>query len=36
MLTSDNTNATMSVDLGFISEDQNGNNIMDTEDRPEA
>ncbi len=36
LLTSDNTNATMSVDLGFISEDQNGNNIMDTEDRPEA
>ena len=36
LLTSNNTDATMTVDLGFISEDQNGNNIMDTEDRPEA
>ena len=26
----------MSVDLGFISEDQNGNGMFDTEDKPEA
>jgi len=36
LLSSDNTDATMTVDLGFISEDQNGNGIFNTEDRPEA
>ena len=36
LLTPDNTDATMTVDLGFISEDQNGNRVFDTEDRPEA
>ena len=36
LLSSDNTDATMTVDLGFISEDQNGNGIFNTEDKPEA
>lgn len=36
LLTRDDIQAKMTVDLGFISEDQNGNRTFDTEDKPEA
>ncbi|MEE9168013.1 MAG: cell surface protein SprA [Candidatus Neomarinimicrobiota bacterium] len=36
LLTDDDIQGRMSVDLGFISEDQNGNREFDTEDEPEA
>jgi len=34
LLTDDYTDSKMTVDLGFISEDQNGNGFFDTEDKP--
>tara|TARA_A100001037_G_scaffold110819_1_gene101148 strand:+ start:1515 stop:7871 length:6357 start_codon:yes stop_codon:yes gene_type:complete len=34
LLTDPNTESKMTVDLGFISEDQNGNGVFDTEDKP--
>ena len=34
LLTDQNTQSKMTVDLGFISEDQNGNGVFDTEDKP--
>lgn len=36
LLTGDDIQGKMTVDLGFISEDQNNNRTFDTEDKPEA